>query len=168
MGCHLKLEKLERMHSEKPRPAPWFPILVIHIRSQVKTRQSQSYKLKKKNAKNSNFEISQETLHMTRLLMLLDKIYTYKMGPTGSAAATEWTRDAGRTDGVKPIYPPTTSLIWVGISVMRDSNGSHTRKQFELTWCHQTSSTNHIPILILAWHTRTVHNKYLHDSFQIL
>ena len=36
--------------------APWLPILVIHIRSWVKTRQSQSYKLKK-TAKNANFEI---------------------------------------------------------------------------------------------------------------
>ena len=39
-------------------PAPWLPILVIHIRSQVKTRQIQSYKFKKI-AKNSNFEILQ-------------------------------------------------------------------------------------------------------------
>ena len=30
-----------------PPPAPWLPILVIHIRSYVKTTQSQSYKFKK-------------------------------------------------------------------------------------------------------------------------
>ena len=40
--------------------APWLPILVIHIRSQVKRRQSQSYK-SKKIAKISNLEIFQET-----------------------------------------------------------------------------------------------------------
>ena len=39
-----KLEQLERLHSEIPPAAPWSSILVIHIRSKVKTRQSQSYK----------------------------------------------------------------------------------------------------------------------------
>ena len=39
-----KLEQLERLRSEIPPAAPWLPILVIHIRSQVKTTQSQSYK----------------------------------------------------------------------------------------------------------------------------
>ena len=43
----MKLEQLERLCSEIPPAAPWLPILVIHIRPQVKTRQSQSYKLKK-------------------------------------------------------------------------------------------------------------------------
>ena len=53
------------------------------------------------------------TLHATHLLKLLDKMYKYEMDPTKTVGATEWTRDAGRTDGVKPIYPPpppTTSL----------------------------------------------------------
>ena len=35
-----------RLRSEIPPAAPWLPILVIHIRSQVKTKQSQSYKFK--------------------------------------------------------------------------------------------------------------------------
>ena len=39
-----KLEQLQRLRSEIPPAAPWLPILVIHIRSQVKTTQSQSYK----------------------------------------------------------------------------------------------------------------------------
>ena len=47
-----ELEQLERLHSEIPPTAPRLPILVVHITSQVKTRQSQSYKFKK-NAKNS-------------------------------------------------------------------------------------------------------------------
>ena len=41
-------------------------------------------------------------------------MYKYEMDPTRTVGATEQTRDAGRTDGrmdgVKPIYPPTTSL----------------------------------------------------------
>ena len=52
------------------------PIQVIHIRSLVKTRQSQRYKFKK-NAKNSDFGILPETLHATHLLKLLDKMYKY-------------------------------------------------------------------------------------------
>ena len=40
----LELEQLERLHSDIPPAAPWLPILLIHIGSQVKTRQSQSYK----------------------------------------------------------------------------------------------------------------------------
>ena len=68
----------------------------LHIRSQVKITQSQSYKLKK-NAKTSNFKILQETLHTTHLLELLDKMYKYEMDPTRTVQATERTRDAGRT-----------------------------------------------------------------------
>ena len=71
---------------------------MIHFRSQVKTRQSQSYKFKKID-KNSNFEILQETLHATHLLKLLDKMCKYEMDPTRTVGATEWTRDVGRTDG---------------------------------------------------------------------
>ena len=50
--------------------------------------------------------------------MLLDKMYEYWMDPTRTLDATEWTQNAGRTDGwtdrptdgLKPTYPPTTSL----------------------------------------------------------
>ena len=49
-----ELEQRERLRSEIPPAAPWLPILVIHIRSQVKTTQSQSYKFLK-TAKISNF-----------------------------------------------------------------------------------------------------------------
>ena len=108
---------LERLRSEIPPAAPWLPILVIHIISKVKTRQSQSYKFKKI-AKNTNFKILPETLHATHLLQLLDKMYEYKMDPIKTVGATERTWDAGRTDGqtdgVKPVYPPTTSL-WRGV-----------------------------------------------------
>ena len=42
-----KLEQLERLRSEIPSAAPWLPMPVIHNRSQVKTRQSQSDKVAK-------------------------------------------------------------------------------------------------------------------------
>ena len=62
------------------------------ITSQNKT--SQSYEFKK-NAKNSNFEILQETLH---LLKLLDKMYKYEMDATRTVGATERMQEAGRMD----------------------------------------------------------------------
>ena len=93
-----KLEQLERLRSEMPPAASWLPLLMIHIRSQVKRRQSQGYKFKKKTAKNSNFLMLQETLHETHLLKLPDKMYKYEMDPTRSVGAREQTRDAGQTD----------------------------------------------------------------------
>ena len=46
----------------------------------------------------------QRALHATHL-KLLDKMHEYEMDPTRTVGATERTWDAGRTDGVKPIYP---------------------------------------------------------------
>ena len=50
-------------------------------------------------------------------LKLLDKMYEYEMDPIRTVGATERTLYAGRTDGrmdgVKPIYPLTTSLCGV-------------------------------------------------------
>ena len=51
-----------------------------------------------------------ETLHATHLLKLLGKMYKYEMDPTRTVGTTKRTCDPGRTDRVKPIYPPTTSL----------------------------------------------------------
>ena len=93
-----ELEQLEGLRSEIPPAAPWLSIPVIHIRSQVKRRQSQSYKLKKI-AKNSNFEILQEAWNVTHRLKLLDMMYKYEMDQTRTVGATEQTRDAGWTDG---------------------------------------------------------------------
>ena len=93
--------------------------LVIHIRSQVKTRQSQSYKFLKI-AKNSNFEIWQEILHATHL-KLLDTKCKYEMDLTKTVGATERTPDAGRMDGqtewnqYNPPPPPTTYKNVTGI-----------------------------------------------------
>ena len=111
----LKLEQLERLRSEIPLAAPWLPILVIHIRSQVKRRQSQSYKFEKI-AKNSNFIIVQEALHATHLLKLLGKMYKYEMDPSKTVGTSERTRDAGRTDGQMEWnqYTPNNFVVrWV-------------------------------------------------------
>ena len=40
----LKLEQLERLRSEDTPAASWLPITLSHIGSQVKRRQSESYK----------------------------------------------------------------------------------------------------------------------------
>ena len=98
-SCYNKLEQLERLRSEISPAALWLPILVIHIRSQVKTTQSQSYKFKK------IAKILQETLHVTHLLKLLYKMHKYEMDPTRTVEATERRRDAGQmrdgqTDGL--------------------------------------------------------------------
>ena len=95
---------------------------MIHIRSQVKTRRSQSYKFLKI-AKNSNIVIMHETLHETHLPKLLDKIINIKwiqpellelqsrQGVQDGRMDRQTDRQAeGRTDGAKPIYHPTTSL----------------------------------------------------------
>ena len=42
----LQLEQLERLRSGDTPAALWLPILLIHIGSQIKRRQSQSYKFK--------------------------------------------------------------------------------------------------------------------------
>ena len=66
-----------------------------HMRSQVKRRQSQSKFLENC----EKFKILQETLHVTHLLKLLDKMYKYEMDPTRTVGVTEQTWNAGRMDG---------------------------------------------------------------------
>ena len=102
-----------------PPPAPWLPILVIHIRSYVKRKQCKNYKFKKI-AKNSNFNLLQWTLHATHFLKLLDQ---YEMNPSRTVGDTERTLDAGwtdgqtdgrmdrRMDGMKSIYPPNNFVV---------------------------------------------------------
>ena len=71
-------------------------------------------KTKSKLKKFKFWKFSKKTLHATHLLKLLDKMYKYEKDPTRTVGATGRTRDAGgmdrQTDGVKPIYLPTTSL----------------------------------------------------------
>ena len=82
-----------------------------HIRSPVKTRQSESYKFKEF-AKTSNYWIL-KTLHTTHL-KLLDKMCKYEMNPASIVEETERTRFCPQTqrrrDKVKPVYPLSTSL----------------------------------------------------------
>ena len=76
---------------------------MIHIRSQVKTRQSQSDKFYK-NAKNLNFEILQETLHVTYLLKLRGKIMRDGCG-TDAGGTDRW------TDGWSETYIPPNNFV---------------------------------------------------------
>ena len=91
-----QLEQLERLRFEIPPVTLWLPILLIHIESQVKPRQSQSYKFEKL-AK--NFEILQKSSHATHLLKLLNKLCKYEMDPASIVDVTERTRFCPQTDG---------------------------------------------------------------------
>ena len=68
---------------------------------QIPSQKKTKWKLQiLKIAKNSNFAILQETLHMTHLQKLLDdKMYKYEMNPFRTVGATERTRDVGWMDG---------------------------------------------------------------------
>ena len=76
--------------------------------SQVKRRQSQSYKSKK------FAKILKRALHETHLLKLLDKMCKYEMDLMSIVEDTEWTPfcpqtdrwTEGQTDKVIPVYPP--------------------------------------------------------------
>ena len=94
---HIKSEQLERLRSEDTPAASWLPILLSHIGSQVKRRQSQSYKFKEF-AKILNSQILKLTLHATHLLKLLDKMRKYGMDPTSIVEDTERTRFCPQTD----------------------------------------------------------------------
>ena len=126
-----KLQQLECLRSEDTPPPPHhYPYYrPVHIRSwsQVKTRQSHSYKCKGF-AKTSNFfNFKKKTLRPTHLLKLLDKMCKYEMDPASIVEDTErtwfctqterWTY--GQTDKVKPVYPASTSLSR-GIIIMTD------------------------------------------------
>ena len=108
----IKLEQLERLRSEDTPAASWLPIPLSHIGSQVKRRQSQSYKFKKI-AKISNFWILKRALHATHLLKLLDKMCKYEIDPMSIVEDTERTRFCPQTDRRTRWYqytPLSTSL----------------------------------------------------------
>ena len=96
--------------------ASWLPIPLSHIGSQVKRRQSQSYKFKKL-AKISNFFILKRALHATYLLKLLDKMCKYEMDPMSIVENTERTRFCPQTDKVIPVYPPFNFVEAGGITI---------------------------------------------------
>ena len=99
-----KLEQLEHLRSENtphPPATQWLPIIFIHIRSQVKTRQGQSYKFEKF-AKTLNSGVLQRTLHAIYLLKLLNKMSKYEMDLASIVEVTERTlfcpQMVGQTD----------------------------------------------------------------------
>ena len=89
--------------------APWLPILVIHIRSQVEIDKVKVSHLKK------------FTSHATHILQLLDKIHKYETDPTRTEGATKRTRDARRTDGTDNFvvrgynYLHAISPLWLNL-----------------------------------------------------
>ena len=94
----MKLEQLERLRSGMPPASHGYPYQ--WFTSDPKSKQDKvKVKFKKKNTKNSNFDILQETLHATHPLKLLDKMYKYEMDPIRTVGVTEQIRDAERTDG---------------------------------------------------------------------
>ena len=116
-----ELEQLERLVLRIPLAASWLPILLSHIGSQAKRRQSQSYKFKEF-AKISNYQILKQTLHLTHLLKLLDKRCKYEMDPTSIVEDTERTRFCPRmdrwTDGQGETSIPPFQLRWSGGGLM--------------------------------------------------
>ena len=84
----LELEQLECLRSEDTPRRP----MITHTTEScwIKRRQSQSYKFQEF-AKISIFLILTETLHVTHLLKLLDKMCKYEMDPTSILEDTEWT-----------------------------------------------------------------------------
>ena len=91
---NVELEQLERLRSEDTPAASWLPILLSHIGSQVKWRQSQSYKFKEF-AKISNFETN---ITRNTPSEVLDKMCKYEMNPMSILEDTEQTRVCPQTD----------------------------------------------------------------------
>ena len=108
---NLKQEQLECLCSEDTPTASWLPILLSHIGSRVKRRQSQSYKFKEKLLKFQVFEIWNKLYmwhtywsglircaNMKWIRWVLLKIQS------GNDSVHRWTD--GQMDKVKPVYPP--------------------------------------------------------------
>ena len=100
-----------------PPAASWLTILLSHIGSQVKRWQSQIYKLKEL-ANSSNFCILKQTLYVTHLLKLLDKMCKYEMDLTSIVEDTQRTlfspQTDRQTDGQGETCIPPFQLHWSG------------------------------------------------------
>ena len=118
-------------------------------------------------------------MHETHFLKLLDKMYKYETDPTRTVGATERTRDAGRMDGrrdgrtggVKPIYPPTTTMFggynqhqnntYVRIHTFRmtlytlHNEPKNTQSKDDLhtcmTHCLHQKMTSHVIVQCIVW-----------------
>ena len=128
--CHKHVSRAEITRTTRT-PAFWaYPLpphdypyyLPFHIGSQVKTRRSQNCKFKKIAKTSLIFFNFDKNFTPTHLLKLLDNMCKYEMDLVSIVENTELTRfcpkadswPAGwmdsRTDKVKPVYPPSTSL----------------------------------------------------------
>ena len=90
-------------------------LMITHSIESYLDPKSNEDKVKVTNLKNlPKFQIFKQTLHVTHLLKLLDKMCKYEMDPTSTVENTERTgfcpqtdRQTDRqTDKVKPVYPP--------------------------------------------------------------
>ena len=120
-GTNLQLERLCSMDTPPPPPPPpksWLPIRLSHIGSQVKKRQSQSYKFKEF-AKISNSCILEQTLPTTHLLKLLDKMCKYEIDLASIVEDTEGTQfypqTDRRTDGQGQTSIPLFNFVEAGV-----------------------------------------------------
>ena len=129
-GIRQQQQQLEHLPFELPPPPPPPPHTHTHTLHdypcQLFTSDPKSKQDKVKNL--AKILILQETLHVTHLLKLLDKMYKYKMVPTRTVGATERIRDAGRTDGRSETNIPPTTLLGKGYN----NNNKHVFQKLEI------------------------------------
>ena len=110
MNCRCKLEQLECLHSKDTPVLPYdYPFYWFNIGSQVKTRQSQSYKFKEF-AKTSNFLNFEQNYTLLTFWSCLIRYVNMKRiqeellkMQSGHDCVHRWTD--GQTDKVKQVYP---------------------------------------------------------------
>ena len=108
-----QLEQLECLRSGDTPTASWLPILLSHIGSQVKRRQSQSYKFKEF-AKISNLIWNKHYMRHTFWSCLIRcanmKWIRWVLLKIWSGQDSVHRRTDRQTDNVKPLYPPFNFL----------------------------------------------------------
>ena len=115
----MKDEQLECLGSEDTPAAPWSPILLIHVGSQIKTRQSQINKIKELVETKNFLILRNKIIHVTYLLKLLDKMGKYEMDLARIVEDTKQTwfclqtdrRMDGQTDGGTDGQTVETSIL---------------------------------------------------------
>ena len=122
-----EVEQLERLCSEDNPPhlhttysapwhltpdAPWWLILLIHIGSQVKTRQSQGYRFIE--FAKRHYLYFKTILQATHLLKWMDQMCKYEMDPASLDDDTERTRFCPQTDGQGETNIPLLHLMIQG------------------------------------------------------
>ena len=95
----------------------------------------------------------QGSSYVTHPLMLLIICTKYGKNPSWTVDATERTRDAGRTDGrtdeVKPIYPPTTSLCGGYNKIFRQRPAEIRKCEHRLSVAISNNNLLHHPVLCI-------------------